>query len=169
MLAFPLRRRLLSHEALRHVVTMVQPPPKSKYTVVKAVQQVLKGAQERPRKFVESVEIALVMNVDPRKADQIVRGTVSLPHGTGKEGEVRFRTKKTPEISASIGKVDFGEEKIMENLRAFVSAVQSAKPEGATGRQYFKAAAISSTMGKGFRVLVDTIDPRSPKFMQDRE
>jgi large subunit ribosomal protein L1 len=36
------------------------------------------------RKFDESVDVAIVLGVDPRKADQLVRGTVSLPHGTGK-------------------------------------------------------------------------------------
>ena len=38
-------------------------------------------------KFDESVDINLKLGVDPRHADQIVRGTVSLPHGTGKDGE----------------------------------------------------------------------------------
>ncbi len=36
------------------------------------------------RKFDESVDVAIVLGVDPRKADQMVRGTVSLPHGTGR-------------------------------------------------------------------------------------
>ena len=39
-------------------------------------------------KFDESVELAIRLGVDPRKADQMVRGTVSLPHGTGKEVRV---------------------------------------------------------------------------------
>ncbi len=39
-------------------------------------------------KFDETVEVAMKLGVDPRKADQMVRGTVSLPHGTGKEVRV---------------------------------------------------------------------------------
>jgi large subunit ribosomal protein L1 len=39
-------------------------------------------------KYDSTVEVALRLGVDPRKADQIVRGTVSLPHGTGKTARV---------------------------------------------------------------------------------
>ena len=39
-------------------------------------------------KFDETVEVAFRLGVDPRKADQLVRGTVSLPHGTGKSVRV---------------------------------------------------------------------------------
>ena len=46
--------------------------------------------QGRPRttKFDATVEVALRLGVDPRKADQMVRGTVNLPHGTGKTARV---------------------------------------------------------------------------------
>src|SRR4051794_4959462 len=40
------------------------------------------------KKFDATVEVAMVLGVDPRKADQMVRGTVSLPHGTGKTARV---------------------------------------------------------------------------------
>src|SRR6478736_9142305 len=40
------------------------------------------------RKFDETVEVAMRLGVDPRKADQIIRGTVSLPHGTGRSVRV---------------------------------------------------------------------------------
>ncbi|GAB1350357.1 50S ribosomal protein L1 [Ignavibacteriales bacterium] len=55
------------------------------YTVAAAID-VLKEASNV--KFVESLECALRLGVDPRHADQMVRGTVSLPHGTGKTVKV---------------------------------------------------------------------------------
>ena len=50
-----------------------------------AIALVKQGAK---RKFDESVDVAIRLGVDPRKADQMVRGTVSLPHGTGKSVRV---------------------------------------------------------------------------------
>src|SRR6202012_5873701 len=44
--------------------------------------------QASPTKFDATVEVALRLGIDPRKADQMVRGTVSLPHGTGKTARV---------------------------------------------------------------------------------
>jgi large subunit ribosomal protein L1 len=51
------------------------------YTVDEAVALIKDSAK---RKFDESVDVAITLGVDPRKADQMVRGTVSLPHGTGR-------------------------------------------------------------------------------------
>jgi large subunit ribosomal protein L1 len=55
------------------------------YQPAEAVALVKAGAK---RKFDESVDIAIRLGVDPRKADQMVRGTVSLPHGTGRSVRV---------------------------------------------------------------------------------
>ena len=44
--------------------------------------------QASPTKFDGTVEVAMRLGVDPRKADQMVRGTVNLPHGTGKTARV---------------------------------------------------------------------------------
>lgn len=55
------------------------------YSVAEAIE-ILK--KMKTAKFDESVEIAMNLGVDPRHADQVVRGTVSLPHGTGKEMRV---------------------------------------------------------------------------------
>lgn len=209
---------------------------KSNLSVEEAVKLVKSAASA---KFDETVEIALNLGVDPRHADQMVRGVVTLPAGTGKDvrvavfargpkadeakaagaeivgaedlmetiqsgkiefdrciatpdmmplvgrlgkilgprnlmpnpkvgtvtmdvtaavnaakgGEVQFKAEKAGVVHAGIGKVSFDEEKLAQNLRAFVDAVQKAKPTGAKGT-YMKKVSISSTMGPGVSVDV---------------
>ena len=55
------------------------------YSPVEAVRLAKAGSR---KKFDETVEVAMRLGVDPRKADQMVRGTVNLPHGTGKTARV---------------------------------------------------------------------------------
>ena len=191
-------------------------------------------------KFDETVEIAMNLGVDTRHADQMVRGVVGLPNGTGKDmriavfargakadeakeagadivgaedlmetiqggeinfdrciatpdmmpivgrlgkilgprnlmpnpkvgtvtmdvksaveaakgGEVQFKAEKGGVVHAGVGKASFDEAKLVENIRAFVSAVSKAKPAGAKGT-YMKKIALSSTMGPGVTVSVD--------------
>src|SRR5579872_4198200 len=59
--------------------------PDKEYTLEEAVETIKKGATA---KFDESVDVAVRLGVDPRKADQAIRGTVALPHGTGKTKRV---------------------------------------------------------------------------------
>ena len=191
--------------------------------------------------FDETIEIALNLGVDTRHADQMVRGVVGLPNGTGKSmriavfargpkadeakeaganivgaedlmetiqsgtiefdrciatpymmpivgrlgkvlgprnlmpnpkvgtvtmdvkaaveaakgGEVHFKAEKGGVIHAGVGKASFDEAKLVENVRAFVSAVAKAKPTGAKGT-YMKKIALSSTMGPGVTLDVAT-------------
>lgn len=200
-------------------------------TVEEAVKLVKAAASA---KFDETLEIAMNLGVDPRHADQMVRGVVSLPNGTGKTvrvavfargakadeataagadivgaedllatiqggkiefdrciatpdmmplvgrlgkilgprnlmpnpkvgtvtmdvktaveaakgGEVQFKVEKAGVIHAGIGKVSFPDEKLAENVRAFVEAVSRAKPSGAKGT-YLKKVSLASTMGPG--------------------
>jgi len=209
---------------------------KAELSVEEAVA-LIKGAAKA--KFDETVEIAMNLGVDPRHADQMVRGVVTLPNGTGKTvrvavfargakadeareagadivgaedlmetiqggtiefdrciatpdmmpivgrlgkilgprnlmpnpkvgtvtmdvaqavanakgGEVQFRAEKAGVVHAGIGKVSFEEDKLVENLRAFVDAVSRAKPSGAKGT-YLKKIALTSTMGPGVSVSV---------------
>lgn len=211
---------------------------KSSVSVEEAVALVKGNASA---KFDETVEIAVNLGVDPRHADQMVRGVVSLPNGTGKTvrvavfardakadeakaagadivgaedlmetvqggkiefdrciatpdmmpivgrlgkvlgprnlmpnpkvgtvtmdvaaavtaakgGEVQFKAEKAGVVHAGVGKASFDEGKLVENVRAFVSAVQKAKPAGAKGA-YMKSISISSTMGPGVTVGVDS-------------
>ena len=190
-------------------------------------------------KFDETVELALNLGVDPRHADQMVRGVIGLPNGTGKTirvavfardakadeakaagadivgaedlmaaiqggeinfdrciatpdmmpivgrlgkvlgprnlmpnpkvgtvtmdvaqavknakgGEVQFKVEKAGVIHAGVGKASFSEAQLIENVRAFVSAVARARPSGSKGT-YMKKIAISSTMGPGVSIDV---------------
>lgn len=57
-------------------------------TLEEAVKKVLEAATENKRKFVESVDIAVNLGVDSKQSDQNVRGSVLLPHGSGKKVKV---------------------------------------------------------------------------------
>ncbi|QDY68289.1 50S ribosomal protein L1 [Qingshengfaniella alkalisoli] len=72
-----------------------------------------------------------------------------------KGGQVQFKAEKAGVVHAGVGKASFDEAKLIENIRAFVEAVAKAKPTGAKG-SYMKKIAISSTMGPGVSINVDS-------------
>jgi len=86
-------------------------------------------------------------------------GTVTMDVATAvkaaKGGEVQFKVEKAGVIHAGIGKASFDEAKLAENIRAFVGAVAKAKPSGSKGT-YMKKVSLSSTMGPGVSVSVDS-------------
>lgn len=65
--------------------------PNKAYTISEAVAKLKELANA---KFNESIDIAMRLGVDPRQADQLVRGTVTLPHGTGKTVKVLVIAKQ---------------------------------------------------------------------------
>ena len=96
------------------------------YTVEEAVGLVKELAKH---KFDESVDVAIRLGVDPRKADQMVRGTVSLPHGTGKTVRVAVfaagpAAEEAREAGADIiGAKDLADRIEKENFLDFDAAV----------------------------------------------
>ena len=69
------------------------------------------------RKFDESVEITFRLGVDPRQADQLVRGTVILPHGLGKSLRVAVFAKGEQAVAAEESGADFvGAEDLVEKV-----------------------------------------------------
>lgn len=86
------------------------------YEVTEAVALVKKNATA---KFDETVEIALALGIDPRHADQMVRGLVSLPHGTGKTLRVGvFARGPKAEEAAAAGAEVVGAEDLAEKVQA---------------------------------------------------
>ena len=87
-------------------------------------------------------------------------GTVTFDVATAvqelKAGRVDFKVDKAGVLHAPLGKVSFGPEKILDNLKALLDAVQRLKPSAAKG-QYMVSMAISTTMGAGFKVDMSQI------------
>lgn len=73
-----------------------------------------------------------------------------------KSGQVEFKLEKAAIIHAGVGRASFSEAQIAENIRAFVDAVNKARPSGAKGT-YIKKVAISSTMGPGIKLDVNDV------------
>ncbi len=85
------------------------------YTLEEAVK-ILK--EQSKVKFVESLDCAIKLGVDPRHADQMVRGTVSLPHGTGKQVRVLVITKSSKAQEALDAGADYaGFEEYLEKIK----------------------------------------------------
>lgn len=85
------------------------------YRVSEAVTLVKKGAKA---KFDETIEVAINLNVDPRHADQMVRGVVSLPHGTGKAVRVAVFAKADKADEAKKAGADMvGAEDLAERIQ----------------------------------------------------
>jgi len=193
-------------------------------------------------KFDETVDLALNLGVDPKKSDQMLRGSVVLPHGLGKKvrvlafvkgekameatnagadyvgaedlvekinggwlefdkvvatpdimglvgklgkvlgprglmpnpksgtvtfdigkavkditaGKADYKTEKAGPVHVSIGKVSFESEKLIDNARTVIRAIEKAKPSTSKGK-YLKKMSISSTMGVGVPINVANV------------
>ncbi len=73
-----------------------------------------------------------------------------------KGGAVEFRVEKAGIVHAGVGKASFEEKAIAANVRALIDSVVKAKPAGAKGT-YLKKISISSTMGPGVKVALDSV------------
>ncbi|HAP35451.1 MAG TPA: 50S ribosomal protein L1 [Bacteroidetes bacterium] len=82
-------------------------------------------------------------------------GTVTLDVATAvkevKAGKIEFRVDKAGVLHATIGKVNFDKEKLVDNVKAFLATVGKLKPSTSKG-QYVKSIFISSTMGPGVQI-----------------
>ena len=93
-------------------------------------------------------------------------GTVTFDIGEAvkelKAGKVEFRVDKAGVLHAPIGKVSFGQDKLVENFRALLDAVMRLKPSTAKGT-YLRNIAVASTMGPGVKV-----DPQEIRKFAER-
>ena len=204
------------------------------------IEDAIKFIVDKKRiKFDETLEISMNLGIDPRHADQMVRGVISLPNGNGKSmkvavfakdkkaeeakvagadvvgaedladdmqkgnlnydrivatpdmmgivgrigkilgpkglmpnpklgtvttdvkvaveaaksGQIQYRAEKTGIVQAGIGKISFGSDKLIENVKSFIESIQKAKPSGAKGT-FIKKISISSTMGVGININI---------------
>ena len=108
----------------------------AQYTPAEAVALAKKTAGT---KFDSTVEVAFRLGVDPRKADQMVRGTVNLPHGTGKTARVVvFATGNRAEQAIEAGADEVGGDELIEKVAGgytdFDAAVATPDLMGKVGR-----------------------------------
>jgi large subunit ribosomal protein L1 len=106
------------------------------YTPAEAVGLV---KQTATTKYDATVEVALRLGVDPRKADQMVRGTVNLPHGTGKTARVLvFATGERAQQALEAGADHVGSDDLLEKIQGgwldFDSVVATPDLMGKVGR-----------------------------------
>ncbi|GAB3399658.1 50S ribosomal protein L1 [Flindersiella endophytica] len=90
-------------------------------------------------KFDQTVDVAMRLGVDPRKADQMVRGTVNLPHGTGKTARVLvFATGERAEAATAAGADYVGSDDLIERIQGgwldFDAVVATPDLMGKVGR-----------------------------------
>ena len=88
---------------------------KKEYSIIDAVKMLKENSKV---KFVESVDCAVRLGIDPRHADQMVRGTVTLPNGTGKQVRVLVITKGAKAQEALDAGADYaGFEEYLEKIK----------------------------------------------------
>lgn len=107
--------------------------------VYSPVEAIALAQETNPSKTDATVEVALRLSVDPRKADQMVRGTVNLPHGTGKTARVVVFTQGDNAAKAEEAGADYvgGDEliaQVADGWTDFDAAVASPDMMGKVGR-----------------------------------
>ena len=108
----------MAKKGKRYTAAMGQIDRTAEYSIADAVKILKDNAKA---KFDETIEVALNLGVDPRHADQMVRGTVSLPHGTGKSLRVAVFAKDAKADEAREAGADLvGAEDLMEQVQGGV-------------------------------------------------
>jgi len=73
-----------------------------------------------------------------------------------KKGKIEFKVDKSALINNNVGKLSFSKQNLVENIHALIASIMRMKPATAKG-QYLQSAALSSTMGPGFKLDINTL------------
>jgi len=92
----------------------------------------------------------------PNPKDGTVTKNIEDAVNKAKTGQIRFRNDKGGVVHCSIGKIDFSEESIKENLESLLDEIIKSKPSSAKGA-FIKKVTVSSTMGPGITIDHSTI------------
>jgi large subunit ribosomal protein L1 len=126
----------MSNRGKKHAAARNKIDPKKRYDFPEALRLALDTSFA---KFDESVDVAVRLGVDPRHADQMVRGSVVLPNGTGKDVRVLVFAKGEKEKEAQEAGADFvGNDELLEKIKGgwfgFDKAVATPDMMGSVGR-----------------------------------
>ena len=80
-----------------------------------------------------------------------VTNEISQSVKDAKSGQVKFKNDKSGIVHAGVGKIDFKEEDLLENIKTFYSSVVKSKPDAVKG-SFIKKVTIASTMGVGLNI-----------------
>jgi len=80
-----------------------------------------------------------------------VTNEISKSVKDAKSGQVKFKNDKSGIVHAGVGKIDFSEEDLLENIKTFYSSVSKSKPDSVKG-SFIKKVTIASTMGVGLNI-----------------
>jgi large subunit ribosomal protein L1 len=110
-----------------------------RYSVDEAVDLVRKAAEVNKRKFDETVDVAIKLGVDPKHADQMVRGAVVLPHGIGKSVRVAVfakgdKAREATDAGADVVGAEDLAAKVQEGWMEFDVAIATPDMMGVVGR-----------------------------------
>ena len=90
-------------------------------------------------------------------ASQVVTADIETAVKNAKSGQVQYRTDKNGIIHSTIGKVDFADEALKQNLQTLITALKKAKPSSSKGT-YMKKITLSTTMGPGLVIDKTSVD-----------
>ena len=80
-----------------------------------------------------------------------VTNEISQSVKNAKSGQVKYKNDKSGIVHAGVGKLDFSEEDLLENIKTFYSSVSKSKPDSVKG-SFIKKVTIASTMGFGLNI-----------------